>query len=349
LKKAWTAGALVVLVAVVASVLAATGSARTTAPAAPAAHHATLKVGLVTDIGGLNDRSFNHLAYLGLQKAQSQLGVAGRVLESPSNADYIPNLSTLAQQGYDLVIGVGFLMSDAIDTVATKFPNTKFMIIDFPWEATKDKPTNLEGTVFHEEQAGYLVGYLAGLVVKNHVGVRGANVVSTVGGQKIPPVDHYIAGFRAGAKAADKSVKTLNGYSQDFVAQDKCKNLALQQIAQGSRVVFQVAGGCGLGALDAAKTKGVWGVGVDADQAYLGSYILSSAVKRVDTDVFTTIKQLKNGSLKTGRTFSFTVANGGIDIGKISKKVPASIVKQVVAVKAKIAAGKIKNIPTTVK
>jgi basic membrane protein A len=348
LKKAWTAGALVVLVAVVASVLAATGSARTAAPAAPAAHNATLKVGLVTDIGGLNDRSFNHLAYVGLQKAQSQLGVEGRVLESHSNADYIPNLSTLAQQGYDLVIGVGFLMSDAIDTVATKFPNTKFMIIDFPWEATKDKPANLEGTVFHEEQAGYLVGYLAGLVVKAHIGVKGPNVVSTVGGQKIPPVDHYIAGFRAGAKAADKGVKTLNGYSQDFVAQDKCKNLALQQIAQGSRVVFQVAGGCGLGALDAAKTKGVWGVGVDADQAYLGSYILSSAVKRVDTDVFTTIKQLKNGSLKTGRTFSFTVANGGIDIGKISKKVPKAIQKKVAAVKAKIAKNKIK-IPDTVK
>jgi basic membrane protein A len=348
LKKAWTAGALVVLVAVVASVLAATGSARTAAPAAPAAHHATLKVGLVTDIGGLNDRSFNHLAYLGLQKAQSQLGVEGRVLESHSNADYIPNLSTLAQQGYDLVIGVGFLMSDAIDTVATKFPNTKFMIIDFPWEATKDKPANLEGTVFHEEQAGYLVGYLSGLVVKAHIGVKAGKVVSTVGGQKIPPVDHYIAGFQAGAKAAYKGIKTLNGYSQDFVAQDKCKNLALQQIAQGSRVVFQVAGGCGLGALDAAKTKGVWGVGVDADQAYLGSYILSSAVKRVDTDVFTTIKQLKNGSLKTGRTFSFTVANGGIDIGKISKKVPKSIQQKVAAIKAKIAKNKIK-IPDTVK
>jgi basic membrane protein A len=346
LKKTWTAGALVVLTAAVASVLAATGSARTAAPAAPAAHHATLKVGLVTDIGGLNDRSFNHLAYIGLQRAQSQLGVDGRVLESHSNADYIPNLSTLAQQGYDLVIGVGFLMHDSIRTVASKFPNTKFMIIDDAWSS--GDPTNLEGTVFHEEQAGYLVGYLSGLVVKNHVGVKGPNVVSTVGGQKIPPVDHYIAGFRAGAKAADKGVKTLNGYSQDFVAQDKCKNLALQQIGQGSRVVFQVAGGCGLGALDAAKGKGIWGVGVDADQAYLGSYILSSAVKRVDNDVFTTIKQLKGGTFKPGRTFEFSVANGGIDIGKISKKVPKRYVKQVLAVKAKIAKNKIK-IPNTVK
>jgi basic membrane protein A and related proteins len=340
--KAWIVGALVVLVGVAASVLAAGGLAKTTAPAAPAAHHATLKIGLVTDIGGLNDRSFNHLAYVGLLKAAKQLGVQTKVEESKSNSDYIPNLSTLAQQNYDLVIGVGFLMADSIDTVAMKFPNTKFMIIDYPWEATKDKPTNLEGTVFHEEQAGYMVGYLAGLLEK------GAKTVSTVGGQKIPPVDHYIAGYIAGSKAANPKIKELNAYSQNFVDQAPCKNLALQQISQGSKVVFQVAGGCGLGALDAAKEKHVWGIGVDADQAYLGPYILTSAVKRVDTDVFTTIKQVKNGTFKGGSTFSFQVSNGGIDIGKISKKVPKPIVAKVMAIKKKIAAGKIK-IPTTVK
>ncbi|HEY7208214.1 MAG TPA: BMP family ABC transporter substrate-binding protein [Gaiellaceae bacterium] len=347
MKKAWTVGALVALAAVVASVLAASGLARTDAPAAKHARHATLKVGLVTDIGGLNDRSFNHLAFVGLTKAHNQLGVDMRVLTSTQNSDYIPNLSALAQQGYDLVIGVGFLMHDAIRTVAAKFPNTKFMIIDDAW-ASGD-PTNLEGTVFHEEQAGYLVGYLSGLVVKSNIGLKkGKNVVSTVGGQKIPPVDHYIAGFQAGAKAADKGVKTLNAYSQDFVAQDKCKNLALNQIGSGSRVVFQVAGGCGLGALDAAKTKKVWGVGVDADQAYLGPYILSSAVKRVDTDVFTTVNQLQKGTFKPARTFEFTVKNGGIDIGKISKKVPKKYVAQIAVIKKKIAKGQIK-IPNTVK
>jgi len=326
-------------VACAAMILAVTAA---TATAAPAAHHAALKVGLVTDIGGLNDRSFNHLAYLGLQKAGSTLGVETRVLESHSNADYVPNLSTLAQQGYDLVIGVGFLMADSIRTVAKQFPNTKFMIIDDAW-ASGD-PTNLEGTVFHEEQAGYLVGYLSGLLYKNK-----AVTFSTVGGQKLPPVDHYIAGFRAGAKAADPKVKLLNGYSQDFVAQDKCKNLALQQIGQGSKVVFQVAGGCGLGALDAAKQKHVWGIGVDADQAYLGPQILTRAVKRVENDVLTTIKQVEAGQVHGGSTFEFNVKNGGIDIGKISKKVPAALVKQVQAIKAKIASGAIKNIPTTVK
>jgi basic membrane protein A len=331
---------VVALVAVAIGMLAASGGAATKTPTAAAKATASCsKIGLVTDIGGLNDRSFNHLAYLGLQAAQRKLHVSTRVLESHSNADYIPNLSSLAQQGYCLVIGVGFLMHDSVRTVAKKFPSTNFMIIDDAW--SKGDPKNLEGTVFHEEQAGYLVGYLAGLVTP------GASTISSVGGQKIPPVDHYIAGYMAGAKAANPKIKVLNGYSQDFVAQDKCKNLALQQIGQGSKVVFQVAGGCGLGALDAAKQKKVWGIGVDADQAYLGAHILTSAVKRVDVDVYTTIQQLRNGTFKPARTFSFKVLNGGIDIGKISPRVPKADVAKVMAVKSKIKRGLIK-IPNTV-
>ncbi|HET7568528.1 MAG TPA: BMP family ABC transporter substrate-binding protein, partial [Gaiellaceae bacterium] len=236
--------------AVALAVLVAGGSAATGPAGHAKAQSAPPKIGLVTDIGGLNDRSFNHLAYLGLQQANKKLGVPIRVLESKSNADYVPNMASLAQQGYSLVIGVGFLMHDSIRQVAKKFPNTKFMIIDDAW--SKGDPKNLEGTLFREQEAGYLVGYLAGLLEK------GAKTVSSVGGQKIPPVDRYIAGFQAGAKAANPDITTLNGYSQDFVAQDKCKNLALQQIGQGSKVVFQVAGGCGLGALDAAKQKHVW-------------------------------------------------------------------------------------------
>ena len=330
--------ALAVAAAVVLTALTA-GGAASTGPAGHAKASAPPRIGLVTDIGGLNDRSFNHLAYLGLQRANKKLGVPVRVLESHSNADYVPNMASLAQQGYSLVIAVGFLMHDAVRQVAKRFPSTKFMIIDDAW--SKGDPKNLEGTVFHEEQAGYMVGYLSGLMEK------GAKTISSVGGQKIPPVDHYIAGYQAGAKAANPQIKTLNGYSQDFVAQDKCKNLALQQIGQGSQVVFQVAGGCGLGALDAAKAKGVWGIGVDADQAYLGSYILTSAVKRVDNDVYTTVKQLADGTLKTGRTFEFDVSNGGIDIGKISAKAPHADVMKVQMIKRQIAAGKV-SIPNAV-
>jgi basic membrane protein A len=303
----------------------------------------SIKVGLVTDIGGLNDRSFNSLANKGLQDAQSQLGVQGRVLTSKSNADYIPNLSTLAQQHYDLVIGVGFLMADAIDTVAKKFPNTKFAIIDVDATTLKGKPTNVEGLLFKEQESGYLAGYLAGLYAKDNK----ISTISSVGGQKIPPVDHYIAGYQAGAKAADPSIKTLNAYSQDFVDQSKCKELALNQIAQGSKIVFQVAGQCGLGALDAAKGKNLQGIGVDADQAYLGSYILTSAIKKVDVAVLDTVKQTQDGKYTGGVNTTFSVDNGGAGIGAIGSA-GSKYQSQVDAVKQKLAAGSI-QVPDTVK
>jgi basic membrane protein A and related proteins len=304
----------------------------------------SIKAGVVTDIGGLNDRSFNFLANKGLEDAESDLGVEGRVLISKSNGDYVPNLSTLAQQQYDLTVGVGFLMADAIATVAGKFPKNNFAIVDFAAAGLKGKPQNVEGLLFKEQEAGYLAGYLAGLWAKDN----NATTVSTVGGQKIPPVDHYIAGFQAGAKKANPSIKTLNAYSQDFVAQDKCKEIALDQIAQGSKVVFQVAGQCGLGALDAAKEKGVQGIGVDADQAYLGDHILTSALKKVDVAVFDAIKRAQDGSFKGGTDVIATVENDGVGIGKIG---PAGTkyADQVKKIQEQIAAGEIADIPDTVK
>jgi basic membrane protein A and related proteins len=303
----------------------------------------SIKVGLVTDIGGLNDRSFNHLAYVGLQRAQKELGVKGRVLTSKSAADYVPNLTTLAQQRYDLIIPVGFLMADATAAVAKQVPTAKFSIVDFPAEGLKGKPTNVEGLLFKEQEAGYLAGYLAGLYAKDN----NIKVVSSVGGQKIPPVDHYIAGYEAGAKAADPGIKTLHGYSQDFVAQDKCKEIALNQIAKGSKVVFQVAGQCGLGALDAAKQKGAQGIGVDADQGYLGKYIITSAQKKVDVAVFNAIKAAQDDTFEGGKDVVNDLSNDGVGYGKLGSagtKYQAQIDK----VKADIASGKIK-VPDTVK
>ena len=272
-----------------------------------------VKVGLVTDIGGLNDRSFNQLANEGLQRAVKQLGAQGRVLISKQNSDYVPNLTTLAQQKYDLIIGNGFLMADAVATVAKKFPSVKFAIIDFSAAAMKGKPQNVVGLPFKEQEAGYLVGYLTALYAKDNGGS-----LSSVGGQKIPPVGHYIAGFQAGAKKADPAVKTLNGYSQSFTAQDKCKEIALDQIAKGSKVVFQVAGSCGLGAIDAAKEKGVQAIGVDADQAYLGSQIITSAVKKVDVAVFNAIKSVQDNTYKGGADIVSSLKTNAVGIGKIS-------------------------------
>jgi basic membrane protein A len=304
----------------------------------------SIKAGVVTDIGGLNDRSFNFLANKGLEDAESKLGIQGRVLISKSNGDYVPNLSTLAQQQYDLTVAVGFLMADAVNTVAGKFPNNDFAIIDYSSAGLKDKPKNVQGLLFKEQEAGYLVGYLAGLWAKDNK----ATVVSTVGGQDVPPVQHYIAGYQAGAKAAFPGIKTLNAYSQDFVDQAKCKEIALDQIAQGSKVVFQVAGQCGLGALDAAKEKGVQGIGVDADQGYLGDHILTSAVKKVDVAVFDAIKRSQAGKFAGGTDVIATVKNGGVGIGKISAA-GQKYAGKIKEIQDKIASGEISDIPDTVK
>jgi basic membrane protein A and related proteins len=303
-----------------------------------------VKAGVVTDIGGLNDRSFNALANKGRKDAQAELGAETRVLLSESNGDYVPNLTTLAQQQFDLIISVGFLMADATNTVGSKLPNNNFAIIDASAASLKDKPQNVEGLLFKEQEAGYLAGYLAGLWAKDN----NAKAVSTVGGQKIPPVDHYIAGFQAGAKEAFPGIETLNGYSQDFVDQAKCKEIALDQIARGSKVVFQVAGGCGLGALDAAKEEGVQGIGVDADQGYLGDHILTSALKRVDVAVFNAIKRVQDGQFKGGRDVIHSLENDGVGLGELNAE-GQKYADQVQEIQDQIASGEITDIPDTVK
>ena len=234
-----------------------------------------VEVGLVTDIGGLNDRSFNAQANKGFEQAKEELGSTGSVIESKSDSDYSKNLGSQVTNGSDLVIGIGFLMGDAVKEAASKAPDTKFAIVDFSyadeqgaWGATD----NVAGILFKEQEAGYLAGVLAGKAEMEGEleGLNEQHVVSAVGGQEIPPVVKFIAGFEAGVKSQCTDCQVLVDYSQDFVDQTKCQDRANAQIAKGSDIVFQVAGGCGLGALDAAKTKGVWGIGVDADQAYLG-------------------------------------------------------------------------------
>jgi basic membrane protein A len=208
---------------------------------------------------------------------------------------------------------------------------------------------NVQGILYKEQEAGYLVGYLAGLFEKTKAqGLNSKNVISTVGGEAIPPVDHYIAGFQAGAKAANPDIKTLNDYSQDFVAPDKCKELALKQIAAGSQVVFQVAGGCGLGALDAAKEKSVQGIGVDADQAYLGTHIMTSALKKVDNAVFDTAKSVQDDKFAKGTDTIFDLKVDGTGFGKTNAE-GAKYQSDVEGVAEKIKSGEITDIPDTVK
>jgi basic membrane protein A len=318
-----------------------TGTAGTT-PSSSSSSSGSYPVGLVTDIGGLNDHGFNHLSYEGLLAAESQLGVKGTVLQSSSNADYIPNLTRLAAAGNKIVIAVGFLMAAPLEQVAKQYPNTHFAIIDSPGGTAPDTAKNIEGIDFAEQEPGYISGYLAGLYLKQH----GYTTASTVGGQSIPPVNFYIAGYQAGVKAADPSAKLLNAYSQDFVDESKCKELALNQINAGSKVVFQVAGACGLGVISAGTQTHTQVIGVDADQSYLApTLVLTSAEKKVDTGVFTAIKDLK----QTGQFSSNLQENlqdGGVGIGKIG---PAGtqFESQVNNIISQIKAGKITP-PTTV-
>ena len=160
-------------------------------------------------------------------------------------------------------------------------------------------------------------------------------------GQRVPAVEKYIAGYQAGARRANPRVATLNTYTDDFVDSVKGRSVALSQIAKGSRVVFQVAGACGLGALEAAKEHGVWGIGVDVDQSHLGRHILTSAVKSMDVAVFDTIEELVRGTLETGRTSRFSLRNGGVGLGTISARVPRSLKAAIEDVRAEIVAGKI--------
>ncbi|MBC7460588.1 MAG: BMP family ABC transporter substrate-binding protein [Thermoleophilia bacterium] len=306
------------------------------------------KVGLVTDLGGLNDRSFNALANKGLEKAKSDLGAQGTVLESKSASDYEKNLGQLAQQKSDLTIGVGFLMGDAMKNVAAKAPDSQFAIVDYPVDQI-GSPKNVRGLVFKEQEAGYLAGALAGMVEQDGKlkGLNGAKVVSAIGGQKIPAVERYIAGFQAGVKSTCKGCTVLIDYSQDFIDQSKCQDRANAQIAKKSDIIFQVAGGCGLGALDAAKQKGVWGIGVDADQAYLGPHILTSAVKNVDAGVFDAIKSVKEGTFEGGTDGVYGLAQNGVGIGAIAA--PAkSYEPRLATIVEQVKAGKI-DIPTKVK
>ena len=336
------------LVAVVAAVAAGCGgsdetSGSTTTTSTETTPSTALKVGLVADAGELNDNGFNELAYNGLKRAERELGIKGRVVEANSAADYVPNMTTLARQGYDLIIGVGFAQGDAIAAAAKRFPNTSFAIVDVDQASLKGKPANVQGLLFREQQVGYLVGYLAALTARR----AGAESISAVGGFKEPPVDRYIAGYRAGADAAVPGTKVTWGYSQDWEDQAKCKEMALNQIAAGSKVVFQVAGGCGLGALSAAQDERVWGIGVDADQSFLGPHVLTSALKGVDSAVFLTIEALQDGTFQGGKNVDFGIDQDGVGLGKVSPKANKQDVAATQKVEQKLADGEITDIPTT--
>jgi len=327
--------ALAVFVLVASSALASTAKVEKT----------TFQAALISDIGRFNDKSFNQLQYTGLKRAQTQLGVKILPLQSNSVSDYIPNLTNAIRRGSNITISAGFLLADATATVAKQYPKKSFAITDY---SVKDAPfakggkvlfKNVVGLTYASQESGALVGYLAAEMVKKQ---GGPQVIGAVGGLKIPTVDNWIAGYRFGAKLYNPEIEVLIGYSQDFVAADKCKTVAENQIAQGAQVLFQVAGGCGLGTLKAADDAGIWGIGVDRDQYNEATRVLTSGVKRVDTGIFLAIKSVKEGTALGGKNLLFNLKNNGMGVGKINPAVPKSFITAMNVLKAKIIAGKVK-------
>jgi basic membrane protein A len=326
-------------VAVAASALIATG----VSSAAPS--QVGFMAGVVSDVGRFNDKGFNQLSLEGCKRAARKSAGTCRAFESRSTSDYVPNFTRLVRAHANISIATGFLLADALATVAKRFRADHFTIVDYsakaaPFATKSGRPLfkNVLGLTFATNENSYMIGCLAALMARD----AGRKVISATGGISLPTVTIFIAAYAAGAKKCVPGTRTLVDYSQDFVDQAKCKELALNHIDAGSKVEFAVAGGCGLGALDAAKEEGVWGVGVDKDQSFLGPHILTSAVKRVDRAVEAAIVSEDLGLFKGGTDLNFNLKNNGVGIGKISPKVPKKYITRMNALGAQIIAGKIK-------
>ncbi len=317
------------------------------------AKKASFTAALVSDIGKFTDKGFNQNQLKGLNEAKAKLGINAIPLQSNSTSDYAPNFNTAIRKGAKLVIAAGFLLAGTEATYAKKFPNVDFAITDYtvhtsPFADKKGNvlPTakNVEGLTYMANESGCLVGVLAAKMADK----MGGTAVGAVGGIKIPPVDIWIAGYKYCVQKIDPKLKVLVQYSNDFVATDKCQTVAQNEISQGAKVLFQVAGGCGLGTLKAADNAGIWGIGVDVDQYADAKRVLTSGVKRVDTGVYDAIQQAAAGKFQGGTDLVFDLKNHGMGVGKINPVVPASWIKLMNTYRANIISGKLK-VPTALK
>ena len=292
------------------------------------------RVAMVTDVGGVNDQSFNQSAWEGLQRSQKDFGIKVTYKESKQDADYAPNMETLTDAEYDLIWGIGFLMGDAIKETAQINPDQKYAIIDFSYG---DKtPKNVTGVVFQEEQPSFLVGYIAGKLTK-------ANKVGFVGGIKFPLIEKFEYGYMTGIKLANPKCEILSQYAESFTDAAKGKAITNNMYQQGADIVFHASGGVGDGVIEAAKEKGKWAIGVDKDQNFLApDNVLTSAMKRVDNAIYDVVRRLKDGQWKGGDTVVYNLSNDGVGIAPTSgKHVPASVLKEVDQLIARIKKGEI--------
>lgn len=293
----------------------------------------SMKIGMVTDTGGVNDQSFNQSAWEGLQRAGKDFGADVNFKESKQDADYAPNFETLIDDGDDLIWGIGFLMGDVVEQTAKANPDKKFAIIDYAYE---DTPSNLASVVFKAEEASFLVGYIAGKMTKT-------NKVGFVGGMHIPVIPPFEYGFKAGVKTANPDCEILDQYAESFTDAAKGKAIANQMYQNGADIIFHASGGVGDGVIEAAKEQNKWVIGVDKDQNFLApDNVITSAMKRVDNGVYNVVKDLYEGNFPGGQTVVYGLKEGGVDIAPTSDKhVPADILKEVEKEKKDIINGKI--------
>ena len=300
---------------------------------------------MVLDTGGVDDRSFNAAAVAGLKDAQKKLGLADadiHYVESKDPSDYKTNLTNLAADNYDIIFAVGYKMSGALKEVAPQFTALKFAIVDAP---APDAP-NCVGLQFKEQEGTFLAGFLAASVSKS-------KRIGFVGGEQIPLIEKFEAGYRAGAKVADPTVVVTSTYTGDWNDESKGRSQADQQFGAGADIVFQAAGKAGLGVIEAARArgKGVYAIGVDQDQDGIApGVVLTSMVKHLDTAVSDTIQRVARGQFTAGTTIYGLKENGvGLSDMKYTRAVvPAGVLTKLDTIKQMIIDGKIAP-PTTLK
>jgi basic membrane protein A len=296
------------------------------------------KIGMVTDVGGVNDNSFNQSAWEGLQQYKAESGAEVKYLQSKGDADYLTNLNTFAKEKYNLTWGIGFLMGDAMKTVADQNPQNNFAIID-----NVVKAPNVESVTFSENEGSYLVGVIAGLTTKT-------DKIGFVGGIKGEVIGRFEAGFIAGVAAVKPSAKVLVNYTGAFDKPDLGKAAAATLFNDGADIIFHAAGSTGNGVFNEAKDrskdgKKFWVIGVDRDQSltFGDDITLTSMVKRVDKAVALISKDLVAGKFQGGKITVLGLKEDGVGIpATSSKNVSADILKKVDEYKAKIISGEIK-------
>ena len=314
-----------------ASTTSAAGSASSTKSGSTTTAKSDLKVGLITDVGGIHDHSFNETSWKGLEKAKTDFGVEINYLESKTDADYSSNIESFVDEDYDLIVCVGFKLAEATKKAAESHPDKKFAIID---DASNASLPNVTCLTFKQEQASYLVGYVAGLVTKK-------NNVGFVLGMASDMMNKFGYGYLAGVYAANPKATVQQIDANNFADPAIGKTSATTMITNGADVIFHAAGGTGVGVIQACQENKISAIGVDTDQSSLApDTVITSAMKRVDNAVYDSVKQLVDGTLKGGEVV-YDLSKGGVDIAPTTKLLSEDVLKKVEEVKAKILSGEI--------